>query len=134
MELKDHIRYWIASAEHDLEAAQSLLASGRYDWCLFIGHLVLEKAIKALYVRDNWNQPAPRSHDLVRLAERTNLALTMEQKLFLDEVNDFNLEVRYPDYRSDFQKRCTREFTERYFHSIKETFEWLKSRIESPTL
>jgi hypothetical protein len=40
-----------------------------------------------------------RSHDLVKLAERTNLALTMEQKLFLDEANDLNLEVRYPDYK-----------------------------------
>jgi HEPN domain-containing protein len=129
MKIKEHIRYWVESAEHDLDAARSLLDSGRYDWCLFIGHLVLEKALKALYVRDNQNQLPPRTHDLVKLAEKTTVVFTMEQKVFLDEVNDFNLEVRYPDYRSSFNKTCTKDFAGRYFHKIEETFAWIKSRI-----
>ena len=40
MTKEEHIAYWLKSAEHDLNAAESLFQSGKYDWCLFIGHLV----------------------------------------------------------------------------------------------
>ncbi len=47
MTKQEHIAYWLKSAEHDLEAANSIFASGRYDWCLFVAHLVIEKVLKA---------------------------------------------------------------------------------------
>jgi len=53
MEIKEHIDYWLKSAAHDLEAAESLFENKRYDWCLFLGHLVIEKVLKAFFVRDN---------------------------------------------------------------------------------
>ena len=40
MTKEEHIRYWLESARHDLETAESMFQSGKYDWCLFIGHLV----------------------------------------------------------------------------------------------
>ena len=98
--MSEHIQYWLKSSEHDLEAAESLFASGKYDWCLFVSHLVLEKTIKAIYVLHNNNQLPPKTHNLNRLAENTAIILSAEQKLFLDEVNDFNLAVRYPEYRN----------------------------------
>jgi HEPN domain-containing protein len=60
MELNDHIRFWLNSAEHDLDTANSLFSNGKYDWCLFLGHLVLEKALKAVYVKDNKNRLPPK--------------------------------------------------------------------------
>ena len=50
-----------------------------------------ESAEKALYVRDNENRLPPKTHNLVKLAEKTTMSLTMEQKIFFDEVNDFNI-------------------------------------------
>ena len=44
---RDHIEYWVKSADNDLAAAEALFESAKYDWCLFIAHLVLEKALKA---------------------------------------------------------------------------------------
>jgi HEPN domain-containing protein len=123
------IKHWLESADHDLESAESLFASGKYDWCLFIGHLVLEKILKATYVRDNNNQLPPKTHNLLKLAENTNLELTSEQKIFLDEVNDFNLEVRYPEYRKEFYKSCSSDFAGTYFSKIKEFSQWLKSQL-----
>lgn len=131
MKLSEHIQFWLDSAAHDLEAAKSLFTAGKYDWCLFIGHLVLEKAIKAFYVKDNKNQLPPKIHNLLKLAEKTTIPLDEEKKLFLDEVNDFNLEVRYPEYKQEFYKICTKEFTEGYFEKIKEYYEWIKSLLES---
>ena len=131
MELNNHIRFWLNSAEHDLDAANSLFLNGKYDWCLFLGHLVLEKALKAAYVKDNENRLPPKTHNLVKLAEKTTIVLDSEKKLFLDEVNDFNLETRYPEYKQEFFKKCTKEFAEEYFTRIKEYFEWIKSLLES---
>jgi len=46
MTKEEHIKHWIDSAENDLETANILFNSGRYDWCLFIAHLVIEKLLR----------------------------------------------------------------------------------------
>ena len=56
--------------------------------------------------------------------------LTEEQRLFFDEVTDFNLEVRYPEYRNEFRKKCTKMFCDERLTRIKETYKWLKSQLE----
>ena len=82
----EHVKYWLNSAGHDLETAESLFASGRYDWCLFIGHLVLEKTLKALVVLNNEDNLPPKIHNLVKLAKLASVKLTMEQEIFFDEI------------------------------------------------
>jgi len=130
MKAEEHIEYWFGSADHDLETAEDLFIAGRFDWCLFLGHLVLEKALKAVYVRDNENRFPPRTHNLLKLAEATKLRLDDDQNVFLDEVNDFNLEVRYPEFRQEFYKYCTRELAADYFIKIKEFYQWLQSQTK----
>jgi HEPN domain-containing protein len=130
MKIEEHIKYWQESADHDLNAAESLFAADKFDWCLFIGHLVLEKILKALYVQDNQNKLPPKTHNLIKLAESTGIVLNADQKFFLDEVNDFNLEVRYPEYKGEFYKKCTKNFAEPYFLGIKEMVQWIKSHLK----
>ncbi len=131
MKIEEHIQFWIDGADNDLDAAEKLFEAEKFDWCLFLGHLVLEKALKAHYVKDNENQMPPRIHNLVKLAEKTRIPLSEEKKVFLDEVSDFNLEVRYPEYKREFQRKCTREFCEQKLTKIKEHYTWLKSLIKS---
>jgi len=90
---------------------------------------VVEKTLKAYFVYKNDNKIPPKTHNLLKLAEMSDLTLTEDQRLFLDEVNDFNLEVRYPEYRNEFYRLCTREFAEGYFTRIKEFVTWLTSQI-----
>ena len=104
MDIYEHINYWIKSAEHDLEVAETLFYNEKYDWCLYLCHLVIEKILKALWVKNNENKLPPKSHNLVRLAEYSKVKLTDEQKIFLDEINDFNIAVRYPDYKFEKHK------------------------------
>ena len=130
MTIDEHIKYWLDSAAHDLDTAEHLFKSGKYDWCLFIGHLVLEKTLKAMFVFKNNNKVPPKIHNLVKLAKLSKIELAQEEKIFLGDVNDFNLEVRYPDYKQEFYKKCSKSFTERYFIKIKEHHKWLKSQIK----
>jgi HEPN domain-containing protein len=130
MTKEEHITYWCESAQHDLEAAESMFESGRYDWCLFVAHLALEKIIKAIFVDRNDNNIPPKIHNLVRLAELSKIELSDEQKFILDKINDFNIQARYPDYKLEFYKRCTKEYTTEYFDKIKEFYRWFKSRLK----
>ncbi len=129
MERSDLIQYWLTSAAHDLESAETLFEYKRFDWCLFLGHLVIEKTLKAFFVRDNPEENVPRIHNLSKLAEHTKLQFTPQQQSLLLEINQFNIKARYPDYKFEFYKKCTPEFTEEYFTKIKEMYRWLLPQI-----
>ena len=114
----EHIKYWLESAEHDLETAESMFQAAKYDWCLFIGHLVVEKTLKAIFVDRNNNNMPPKTHNLVRLSEISGLELSQAQKILLDKITDFNIQTRYPDYKFDFYKSCTEEYAMENFSKI----------------
>lgn len=122
------IDYWLESAAHDLDTAQGLFDISKYDWCLFISHLVIEKMLKAHYVNDN-NEVAPKTHDLVYLAKKTKINLDYEKIVLLDIIKDFNMEARYPDDKFEFYKKCNKEFAFKNFEIIKELYKWLKSTL-----
>lgn len=48
MTKQEHIEHWKSGSIQDLETAKKMVDSGFYDWALFIGHLSLEKILKAL--------------------------------------------------------------------------------------
>ncbi len=129
MDKTEHINYWLKSAAHDLESAETLFQNQRFDWCLFLGHLVIGKVIKAFFVRDNPTELVPQIHNLSRLAERTKLQFTTEQRTLIAEISQFNIKARYPDYKFEFYQKCTRGFTQEYFTKIKELYQWLLQQM-----
>jgi len=40
--------------------------------------------------------------------------------------NSFNISARYEDYKNEFYKRCTEEYTLEQIKNIEEIREWLK--------
>jgi HEPN domain-containing protein len=126
--MNKNIRYWIDSSDHDLEVAESLFENARYDWCLFLAHLVLEKTMKAIYVQSKNDFP-PRTHDLLRLTEIIGLEFDDNTMEFLDAVNTFNISTRYPDEKLEFYKLCTKDFASENFSRIKEIRNWLLKEI-----
>jgi len=130
MTKEEHIRFWRESAYHDLESAEAIFDSGRYDWCLFVGHLALEKILKALFVEWNNNEMPPKIHNLVRLAELSKIGLNDEQKFIVDKINDFNIQTRYPDYKQEFYKRCDAKYASEHLGKIKAYFTWFNSLLK----
>lgn len=126
--MNKYTKYWVDSAKHDLDVAESLFESAKYDWCLFIAHLVLEKTLKALYVEYEDDFP-PRTHDLVRLSEMLHMEMDEETIEFLDFVNTFHISTRYPDEKFRFYKVCTKDFAEENFDRIKEIRKWILQKI-----
>ena len=129
MEINQQVKYWVVSAGEDYQTMQRNFNNKDYSWSLFIGHLVIEKLLKALYIK-NTNEYPPRVHDLVRLANLAVVPASEEQKDILEAITQFNLECRYPDYNNDFRKKYTLEFTSPYVTKIKEMRKWLLSMID----
>ena len=63
------IKYWLDSSEEDFVTMITLFENKRYCWSLFIGHLMIEKLLKSLFVKLNNDYP-PYIHNLFRLAEK----------------------------------------------------------------
>ena len=122
------IKYWIESSDDDFETMTALFENKRYSWALFVGHLLIEKLLKALYVKIN-NEFPPFVHNLLRLSEMCKLELNEEQKLFMVTVTAFNINARYDDYKMSFQKKCTPEFTTEWIENIKLNRQWIKILI-----
>ena len=59
----------------------------------------LEKLLKALAVQVR-EEHAPRSHNLIYLAERADLTISGSQREILTRANKYNLEPRYPEERT----------------------------------
>ncbi len=128
--MEKHVKYWLDSAEHDFEVVESLFQNGKYDWCLFISHLVLEKLLKGCYVKYKNDFP-PRTHDLVKLVDIVSIEMDDETLEFLDKVNTFNISARYPDEKMKFYKLCTKEFATYNLARIKEIRRWLLKKINA---
>ena len=127
MEKVDLIKYWIDSSDRDFITMEHLFEKDDYHWALFIGHLVIEKLLKASYVKNIDNQP-PFIHNLSRLADRANLQLSETQKDVLVTVTAFNIQARYDDYKLAFYKTCTKEYTEKWIEEIRRLRQWIKER------
>lgn len=127
--IKQLINYWQKTAEHGFETMNGLFKIKRYSDCLFYGHIVLEKILKAHVVK-NIREQAPRSHDLARLQELSNLSLQEEDIDFLKEVNGFNIRARYPEVKLKFYKQCTKNFTEERLEKIIKLYKKLCRTLE----
>lgn len=129
MEKQDYIKYWVETSEADLAAMESVFNAGKYDWALYIGHLSLEKILKAAWVKNNERNIPTRTHNLRKISEEAKLSFSEEAIIFLNRVTNFNLETRYPDYKMNFNKTCTKEFAEENIQKIKALFECIKEKI-----
>jgi len=106
----------------------TLYENKKFNWALFVGHLMMEKLLKALYVKINNDYP-PFIHNLLRLAEKCNLELNDDQRMFFVTITAFNINARYDDYKLSFQKKCTPEFTGIWIEKLKIYRTWIKKLI-----
>lgn len=124
-DIERHVMYWSSSAQEDLETAELLIASQKFRHGLFFAHLALEKSIKAHLCRYTEKLP-PRMHNLLRLYEKTDIALSESQKDFIARFDRFQLEGRYPEL---WPAKIDKEMALREFAKAKELFKWLISLL-----
>ncbi|MCK9423533.1 MAG: HEPN domain-containing protein [Bacteroidales bacterium] len=122
------VNHWIESSDRDFKTMNNLYNSKDYSWSLFIGHLVIEKLLKALYIKNKRKHPIP-IHDLTRIADRAGLECSVEQLNSFDVITTFNINARYEDDKQNFYLQCTKDFTENWIYQITELRQWIKSLL-----
>ena len=120
MNKQDHIDYWRKTADSDWTAVQVLFEKEQYLQCLFFAHLVLEKLLKAHWVKDNATNSPPKVHNLEFLKQQTELELSLEEEFILDRMGLFQMQTRYPDYQFKIKKLCTHSYTKTLLDSIEQ--------------
>jgi len=122
------VKHWIDTSEDDFETMISLYDSKSYNWALFLGHISVEKLLKAYFVR-KFKKHAPLTHNLYRLAEQCEIELNNEYSDWFDKITAFNLNARYDDYKREFYTLCTAEFTKSWIEKIKLLRSWIKQML-----
>ena len=122
------VSYWLNSAKYDLSVAKAMFKSKKYPYTLFMGHLALEKLLKALIVK-NTKSHAPYSHSLPYLAEKSGADIPEATLIKLREIMEFHFEARYPDAGMAFYKKCTKKYTTQRLKEIKDIFKWVKATL-----
>lgn len=115
-------------AEKDHQTAKDLIKLGHNHWGLFIWHLVIEKVIKGLLVKED--KETSKTHNLFRLASELEEVDFPENYLnWLKEITTFNLEARYNTYKFAFYKKATPEYTEKWDKRCGEVYQWLTKQF-----
>ena len=127
-DIKKTISYWLSSAKYDLSVANALFKTKKYPYTLFMGHLALEKLLKALIVKQT-KKHAPFSHSLPYLAEKSKLIFPEKILIQLREFMEFHIEGRYPDANKAFYKKSTRAYTAIKLKETKKVFKWIKDKL-----
>lgn len=121
------VDHWVEMSDKDFNTMNNLFQSKDYHWALFIGHLVIERLLKACIVKSK-KEHAPFSHDLLRLAKEASLDLPKDYSDWLDTITTFNLNTRYDSYKQDFYRKCTPEYSADWIEKIKSIRSWIKQK------
>lgn len=123
--IQKQMDYWISGAEDDLVTADLLIRERRILHGLFFCHLVVEKALKAHYVR-KIEDIAPRTHNLVILSENAGLEFDEDTQIFLGILMKYQLQGRYPDYSPALPDQVK---VIEYHNKTKALLQWLKMKL-----
>ena len=125
----DLMEYWFKSADEDYDTMLYMKAGKKNTWCLFMGHLVIEKLLKGLYAKNNpYDAIAPKIHNLILLSQKANLEVPAEIREKIQTINTFNISARYDDYKRTFDEKCTDDYTSEQVKNIEEVRKWLKEQ------
>jgi len=118
--------YWIESSAEDIETAEILVEKSRTRHGLFFAHLAVEKMLKAHVCRKS-QEPAPRIHNLLRLAQKTPLEPSEKHSLFFARFDRYQIEGRYPEFSP---VKISAESAAKELKSAQEVLEWLKMQLK----
>jgi HEPN domain-containing protein len=128
MDKPDYIEYWKLTANKDWDAVGHLFEKGDYLHALF-AHLVLEKLLKAHFVKDNTSDFPPRTHNLLLLVSQTTLLPAPDDLRLLSQMNQFQIDGRYPDYKLAMFKIATEAYTKSLLDEINLLRQWLDNKL-----
>jgi len=119
-------------SDEDLKAGLTLLQGRHYLYVAFTCHQAIEKIFKAAYTKLKEGTP-PFKHKLDYLAQQSGFydRLSEQQSAFIAELDPYNIEARYPEYKSRITETLTQAKCEYLLNQTKILQQWIKETILS---
>jgi HEPN domain-containing protein len=130
MTKEEHIKYWLSSAEKDEDIMNYIFNGKRYVQALFFGHLFLEKICKAIWIKNHEENVPPKTHNLLKLLEGSNVGLDKDSQSFLIILNKYQIESRYPEDINSLYKDTDFQIATLYINKIKHIEECLRKNLQ----
>ena len=130
----DKFEYWQDIAREDLDVAEDLFKAKRWLYVAFMCHQVIEKTLKAYWNAMREDEP-PYVHNHRRLAEGSGLYSEMsdEQRRFLGEISNMNIEARYPEYKTGVARSLNEQKCQEIIDKTKQMQEWILEKCSPAT-
>lgn len=126
MDVQKKYEHWLNSARYDLDTADAMYASGRWQYVAFMCQQAIEKLCKGLYLfylDDN----IPRIHNIsnivLRFAEQLKQPIEQDRYDFFNQLTALYIDGRYPDYTE--QPLLRQQEAQTLLNQTKEAFAWL---------
>lgn len=125
---EENVKIWIDFAEEDLNSARWCFQGEKYLWMFVMCQQVIEKTLKALYVK-NTNQVPEKTHNLKQLAKNIEIIDKLSEDIisFFNDLLIYYFAARYPDKKSKID--CTKENANDILQKTEEVFIWLKEKL-----
>ena len=123
--MHDETKNWLIMVEYDLTTADHMLKSGRFVYVIFMCHLALEKALKAIICEET-QRPPSNIHDLIALCELGNVRPSGKHLEFIGKINNASVGTRYPEDFPNLITSYPKEIAGEYLSQTKEIIKWLQ--------
>ena len=119
---------WFLQAEYDLETAEGNYKIGRYIYAIFMCHLAVEKALKAVYFKKHGQDP-PRTHSLTYLIKKSEIQTPENLYSFIAMLSAVSVPTRYPDQLVEMRKVYGKGKANDFISKSREVLQWLKEKL-----
>jgi HEPN domain-containing protein len=126
----DKAEYWLEICDEDLATAKWLIDGRRLLHMAYFCHQIAEKALKAIIASVAEEDP-PKIHDLGKLAVKGGVfdCLPDEYRSLLKELEPFQIEARYPEYKVQIEKTLDVQKCKRILKETEVFLCWTKQRL-----
>lgn len=122
---------WINQADYDYETARVMRQSGRNFYAVFMCHMAVEKALKALLFHKTGNVP-PKTHNLFWLLSKIEEKPPQQIGEFIVKLNEANVATRYPEALKEMIKIYNNQIADAMITQTQETLSWIRSMQKTP--
>jgi HEPN domain-containing protein len=122
---------WITQADYDYDTARVMRQSGRNFYAVFMCHMAVEKALKAL-VFQKTGEVLPKTHNLFWLLSKIEVKPPQLIGEFVIKLNEANVATRYPEALSEMIKIYNDAITDSIITQTQEVLSWIKTMQKTP--
>ena len=117
---------------YDLDTARQMFNTKRYIYVIFMCHLAIEEALKAVVCEETKKFP-PKTYDLIFLTKLGKVEFPEDLLNYIGKINNVAIITRYPEDLSKLVSSYTKAVTHEYLNSAIKVIGWIKQdpRLET---